>query len=139
MVETFLLIGMMLAITTVAVVFLAARDAHQHRIREESRPIEERIDAIHRYATFMMEQLQGVLQRHGTERAQEVAWIPEAMDLYRRLESLASKASSSADECLVLSEDASKFEQERRLKGLFVSTEARKLALLLSKKSNRVG
>lgn len=135
MVDAFLMTGMVLAIAMAAIVLLAVRDAYQQCRREESRPIEERIADIHHDATFMMEQLQEALQRHGTERPREVAWIPEVMDLYRRLESLASTPNSSADECLVLAEEGSKYVQEMGIKGVFVSTQARRLAKLISKRN----
>jgi len=130
-----LIFGTILAVAIFAMVLLAARDAHQRRIREESRPIAERVADIRNDATFMVEEFQRVLQRHKTERPQQVDWIPGALDLYRRLESLASSPNSSADECLALADEASKYVREKRLKGIIVSSQARRLAVLLSKEN----
>lgn len=133
--ESFLIIVTVLAVVMLAIVALIRDDARQHRIREEARPIADRIADIHNDAAFMVEQLQQVLQRHESERPEVVAWIPGALDLYRRLESLASSPSSSPVECMALSDDALRFVRERRIKGVSIAERAQDLAILLNKRN----
>src|SRR5262245_57754663 len=104
---------MVVAITVGAIVLLAARDAYQHRLREESRPIEQRIADVRHDAAFMVQQLEQILNRHGAERQEAVDWVPEALGFYRQLEALAACASFSADECLLLAEAATRYLEKK--------------------------
>lgn len=134
MAETLFITVMILTIFAIAIVGLAARDARQHRLREEKRPIGERIADIRKDAAFMVKELNGLLHRYGTEQPEAVEWIPKILDLYRQLEALASCPNASADECLVLAKAASQYAREKRIKGVFVSEQARRLAVLVSKR-----
>jgi hypothetical protein len=63
-----------------------------------------------------------------------VPWIPAVIDYYRRLEELAGRPTATAEEALALAEEASRFEREQKVKGLFVGGQARQLAALLQRR-----
>jgi len=126
-------IGMVMGLTILAVFLLCLRDAWQHRLQEERRPVAERIARIRDSACFMIGQLQGDLERRAGDRPETFAYIPPILEYYRRLEALASVAQPSQEEIVQLSQEVSQFIQEHRIKGIFIAEEARKLAELTSR------
>jgi hypothetical protein len=127
-------IGLFLGISVFVVLLLAARDARAQRRREERRPIAEQIAEIRAGASFMAQQLQTTLAQHAAERPKLVAWIPPVVDYYRRLETLASLPSPPLVEVHQLAEEAARHVRERRLKGICVGHEARRLAQLVERR-----
>jgi hypothetical protein len=118
------------AVVVAAVILLAVRDARLHRIREEQRPLADRIADIRTGARFMTDQLQGVLQRPNYVKRSS-AWIEPVIVYYQRLESLAAAPNPAIDEIRRLAEEATTFTRQQRLKGISVGDQAEKLVALV--------
>jgi hypothetical protein len=85
------------------------------RLREEQRPVNDRIASIREDAAMMIRELQRILERHSAEQPALLTWIPPVLDYYRRLESLTLSPSPSAEQCRELAQEASGFVREHRL------------------------
>jgi hypothetical protein len=118
-----------------AVILLGWLDGRRSRLREEKRPIQERIDSIRDDARFMAEQLERILDRkEAPVSAQRTAWIPPMLRFLRRLESLAASQNPDPQDAVQLAEEAAAYIRQHKIKGLPIAQEAEKLALLLRKK-----
>jgi hypothetical protein len=135
MADVLIPVGIFVGCAVLAGAILAARDARRHRLRQEQRPLEDRIADIRASAADMAHQLQGVLDRRGTQQPEAVDWISHVLAYYRRLETLAAAPEASAEEIQRLAEDASTYVRERRLKGIFIGQEAEQLAALVRRRN----
>jgi hypothetical protein len=131
MADALICAGMAVGFPVLAIALLAIWDARRRRRQQEQTPVAERIAGIHRDAAFMIGELQAVLDRHVVERPETVAWIPRALEYYRRLEALASSADASAEQASQLAEEASEYVREYRIKGIFVAREGPRVGKLL--------
>jgi hypothetical protein len=131
----FLLVTLLVVgITVIAVASLAARDARLLRLREEQRPVAERIAAIRADCALMIRSLQEILDRHAADNPKATAWIPEVLDYYRRLETLAASPTPSPEEAAKLADEATRHVAEQRLKGVCVGMLASRLATLVNRR-----
>jgi hypothetical protein len=119
-----------------AVILLGWLDRRRFRLREEKRPIQERIDRIRDDARYMAEQFERTLERtKASSSAEKTAWIPPMISFFRRLESLAASQNPDLQDVVQLAKEAATYTREHPIKGLPVAQEAEKLALLLRKKT----
>jgi hypothetical protein len=116
--------------TALAVVFLAWRDRRRRRELEARIPVVERIAAIRAGAAFMAAELQRILDRNPDAPPARTEWIPPVREYYVRLQQLAACPLPSEEDALRLAEEAGQYVRQRRLKGIWVAQEARKLAAL---------
>ncbi len=135
MADVLIPVGTLLICSVLAAIILAARDARQLRNRQEQRPLEDRIASIGASASFMAKELQRVLDRQAVPQPEAVDGIPPVIAYYRRLETLASNQEAPPEEIQQLADEAFKYVQERRLKGIFVAQEARQLADLVRRRN----
>jgi hypothetical protein len=129
-----LAVGIALTVA-MAVIVLSIRDSgrqRRHDISQELRPIPDRINEVRERAQFMIRQFETILDHYPQACSDD--WIPTIISFYRRLDALASDPGSSADEVIGLADEASAYIRNRRLKGIRVAEEARRLAAILSKK-----
>ena len=116
----------------VAIVVLGRRDSNENRASQERRPLEDRIRDFKESAEFNMRELARLNERADSANR---PWVQVVINFYRRLGELAVRPEATAAEAMALSEEASQYEREQKLKGIFISAEARMLAALLQRRS----
>jgi hypothetical protein len=127
--------GMFGACTVLAVVILAARDLRQHKLRQEQKPLEERIAEIRESAAMMTHELQRVLDQGSAQQPTAIALIAPVLVYYRRLEALAAAPATTAEEIHQLAVEALQHMRQRRLKGFLVVQQAEQLADLVRRRN----
>ena len=135
MADVLIPVSIFVGCTVLAVVILAARDARRHRFQQAQRPLEDRIADIRASASYMIHQLQGVLDRRAAQQPEAVDWISPVLAYYRRLEALATASDASAKDIQQLAEEVFTHVREHRLKGIFLAQEAERLASLVRRRN----
>jgi hypothetical protein len=128
-----------------AVFLLALRDRMRRPKQDHARPlrprpVEERIEEIRTSAASAIAELPGFRDQHARNypgKEEAVSWIEPVIELYRRLEALAASRGATPQEARQLAEEARRFIRRRRLKGIFVDLEAKRLAQLLEERAAR--
>lgn len=105
-------------------------DQERARRQQESRPIPDRIAAIRKDAAFMCEQLERALNRSADESPERFPWVRPTLEFYHRLEALAAAPRPCAEDADRLADEAERYIQANRLKGICVAMLARRLAEL---------
>jgi len=119
----------------VALIVLGARDADRRRQDAAYRSDTDLIALIVDGAGLMTAQLKMILSRHEGNYDRSTAWIPTVLEFYLRLETLALSPSASVEACEKLAADASRFVRQQRLKGIPVSDHARRLSMILKRRT----
>lgn len=128
MIDFCLLASLVLGILVPIWILMAALESRRNRLREQQRPLEDRITDIRKDASFMIGQLQGILDRFKDEQPRRLDWIPPTIEYYRRLDELASRSDATSEEVARFADEATTFVRKRRLKGICVGLLARRLA-----------
>jgi hypothetical protein len=113
-----------------AIALLAWRDGRRQRIADEARPTAERVSDVRKAAQHWCGVFEAMLKKLSAQRQED--WIPKMISYYQRLDALASDPNASADDANRLVDEAACYVRERRLKGMHIVSDARKLAKLLS-------
>jgi hypothetical protein len=129
MTEWLIGIPVFIAIVALAVVLLLRSDRRRFLQEESQRSIVDRIHDIHQNARFFVNQFERSVEN--VNECPELSWIPQVLEFYRRLESLAENEHSRAEDALTLAQEASQFVSAQQLKGVFVVEQAQRLAQLL--------
>ncbi len=114
-----------------AVLILGARDAHWHRCTRKRLSDLDRIAQILDHTRSMTSQLQMILDDHHDTFDRSVVWIPLILDYYRQLETFASLANPSAEECDKLADEADQYMRVQGLSGIDISRRARELSTII--------
>ena len=134
MVDTWLLLGAIGALLAGWMLLfscwrlLASRAQRKLLLREQLRPLEDRIADIREDALFMIEQLQRILNQCSREKRRPFNWVSPTLDLYRRLHGLASRSDATVEEVDRFGEEATTFVRQHLLKGIYLDLLAQNLA-----------
>jgi hypothetical protein len=124
-----------LIVAVLAMIVLGIRDASRNRAFQESRPLEDRIRDFRDGAAMWVKNLERIAAKP-PRPGRNLDWIPPAIDLFKRMEQIAESSSSTAEESMALASDARQYESEHRVKGLFISGDAERLAALLERRGH---
>ena len=130
------------AMILLAVFILAWRDTRRRRRQDSARPIEERIEEIRASAASAVAGLPGLRDQHAKNwpsKEEAGSWVEPVIEFYRRIEALAASRDATPREARQLADEARRFIRKRRLKGVFVDLEAKRLAQLLEERAARSG
>lgn len=101
---------------------------------DEQRPIEDCIADIRKDVAMVLNGLQDAADKRRQEQSQPFHWLPSTIEMYRRLDEMASNPSKTPEEVDRFADEAVRFVQQRRLKGICVGLLARRLAQLVRRR-----
>jgi len=130
-------IGIFILAALLAVVFLAWRDRVEYRLKENARPLAERIITIRQSAVQMRGELLQ-LQNEWQGDAQRVDWIPTIVNYLDRVEVLAQDADATPLQADQIATEARQYVIDHRLSGVSsVAVMAATLSRLLQTRAKR--